>query len=59
MQVLRWEDPAGAFRLIFWLTTIPGDFAVLSILILVKNLEQTPNSSLKFFTALLELPSPF
>jgi len=58
-QTLHWADPSRAFRLVFWLTLIPGALAVLSFLILVKDPGHRPNPALKFFTALRELPPRF
>jgi predicted MFS family arabinose efflux permease len=58
-QHLSWADAAGPFRLVFWLTLIPGVLAVLAFLTLVKDPEHSPNPALKFFTALRGLPSRF
>jgi hypothetical protein len=58
-QSLTWADAAGPFRLVFWLTLIPGVLAVFAFLTLVKDPEHSPNPSLKFFTALRGLPTRF
>lgn len=58
-QTLEGIDPAGPFRLVFWLTLIPGGLAVLAFLTLVEDPEHTPNPALKFFSALRGLPSRF
>lgn len=58
-QTLEGIDPAGPFRLVFWLTLIPGGLAVLAFLTLVADPEHTPNPALKFFSALRGLPSRF
>jgi MFS family permease len=58
-QSLGGMDPSGPFRLVFWLTLIPGGLAVLAFLTLVKDPEHAPNPALKFFSALRELPFGF
>jgi MFS family permease len=54
-----WEDPAGPFRIVLWLSVIPGALAVLAFLTLVKDPEHSPNPALKFFSALRGLPARF
>jgi len=54
-----WADAAGPFRLVFWLTLIPGLLAVLAFLTLVRDPEQSPNPALKFFSTLRGLPARF
>lgn len=58
-QTLPWEDAAGPFRLVLWLSVIPGALAVLAFLTLVKDPEHSPNPELKFFAALRGLPARF
>lgn len=58
-QTLPWEDAAGPFRLVLWLSVIPGALAVLAFLTLVKDPEHSPNPELKFFAALRGLPTRF
>jgi MFS family permease len=58
-QRLSWADAAGPFRLVFWLTLMPGALAVLAFLTLVRDPEHSPNPALKFFTALRGLPARF
>src|SRR5579883_2238130 len=58
-QHLHWETPEDPFRLVFWLTLIPGGLAVLAFLILVRDPEQSPNPELKFFSTLRSLPTRF
>ena len=59
-QTLAGMDLAGPFRLVFWLTLIPGTLAVLAFMTLVKDPEHTPpNPALRFFSALRELPLRF
>jgi MFS family permease len=58
-QGLTWETAAGPFRMVFWLTLIPGALAVLAFLTLVKDPEHSPNPSLKFLSTLHGLPARF
>lgn len=58
-QGLTWEDAAGPFRMALWLTLIPGAFAVVAFLMLVKDPEHSPNPALKFFSTLRGLPARF
>ncbi|CUA90766.1 Predicted arabinose efflux permease, MFS family [Chelatococcus sambhunathii] len=58
-QHLPWETASGPFRLVFWLTLIPGALAVLAFLIFVRDPEQSPNPALKFFSTLRGLPARF
>jgi len=52
-------DAAGPFRLVFWLTLIPGILAVLAFLMLVRDPEQSPNPALRFLSTLRGLPVRF
>ena len=58
-QNLHWTDAAGPFRMVFWLTLIPGALASLAFLFLVKDPAHSPNPALKFFSTLRGLPSRF
>ena len=58
-QAWHWEDPAGPFRFVLWLSLIPGALAVLAFLTLVKDSEHSSNPALKFFSALRGLPARF
>lgn len=58
-QAWHWQDPAGPFRFVLWLSLIPGALAVLAFLTLVKDPEHSPNPALKFFSALRGLPARF
>jgi MFS family permease len=58
-QTFAWADEAGPFRLVFWLTLVPGTLAVIAFLFMVKDPEHSPNPGLQFFTALRELPTRF
>ena len=58
-QGIHWSDAAGPFRLVLWLSVIPGVLAVLAFLTLVKDPEYSPNPALKFFSSLRGLPARF
>ncbi|NWF74690.1 MAG: MFS transporter [Nitrospirae bacterium] len=58
-QGLQWDGAAGPFRLVLWLSVIPGTLAVLAFLTLVKDPEHSPNPALKFFSSLRGLPIRF
>jgi len=58
-QRFVWPDAAGPFRLVFWLTLVPGVLAVLAFLMLVQDPEQSPNPALRLLTALRGLPAGF
>jgi len=50
---------AGPFRLVLFLSLIPGALAVLSFLTLVRDPAQSANPALKFFSTLKGLPKRF
>jgi MFS family permease len=58
-QGLHWDGAAGPFRLVLWLSVIPGVLAVLAFLTLVKDPQHAPNPALKFFRSLRALPAQF
>ncbi|AZS77746.1 MFS transporter [Achromobacter spanius] len=58
-QGLRWDGAAGPFRLVLWLSAIPGALAVLAFLTLVRDPQHSPNPALKFFSSLRTLPARF
>lgn len=58
-QVLPWDDSAGPFRFVLWLSVIPGVLTVLAFLLLVKDPQHSPNPELKFFSSLRGLPVRF
>jgi hypothetical protein len=58
-QGLHWDGDARPFRLVPWLSVIPGALAVLAFLALVKDPEHSPNPALKFFSSLRGLPARF
>lgn len=58
-QGLQWNDAAGPFRLVLWLSIVPGFLAVLAFMTLVKDPVHSPNPALRFFTSLRGLPGDF
>jgi MFS family permease len=56
---MHWSDDSGPFRLVLWLSVIPGVLAVLAFLLLVRDPGHTPNPALRFFSTLRGLPSRF
>lgn len=58
-QGLHWDDAAVPFRLVLWLSVIPGVLAVLAFLTLVRDPRHSPNPALKFFHSLRTLPARF
>jgi MFS family permease len=53
------DDPSGPFRLVFWMSVIPGLLAVVAFLTLVKDPRHSPNPAFKFFSTLRGLPERF
>ncbi|PGH56842.1 MFS transporter [Azospirillum palustre] len=58
-QTWGWEDAAGPFRLVLWLSVIPGVLAVLAFLALVRDPERAPNPALTVVGAVRDLPARF
>jgi MFS family permease len=58
-QTLPWDDDAGPFRMVFWLTLVPGLLAVLAFLTLVRDPEHSPNPAMRLFTTIKSLPARF
>ncbi len=58
-QGFGWADTAAPFRLVLWLTLVPGSLAVLAFLLLVSDPEHSPNPALRFFSSLRGLPAGF
>jgi MFS family permease len=58
-QNLSWETSAGPFRMVFWLTLVPGLMAVIAFLTMVSDPEHSPNPALKCFSTLRGLPDTF
>ena len=58
-QGLPGSDNAWPFRLVFWLTLIPGALSVLSFGFLVEDDRSVPNPHLRFWRTLRALPKNF
>ena len=58
-RTLNWDAPATPFRIVLWISVIPGALAVLAFLTLVRDPEHSPNPALTFFAALAGLPPQF
>ncbi|WP_082996308.1 MULTISPECIES: MFS transporter [unclassified Pseudomonas] len=58
-QQLHWDDDSGPFRLVLWLSVIPGVLAVLAFLTLVRDPQHSPNPQLKLLQTLKGLPLRF
>jgi MFS family permease len=58
-QTLGWSDPADPFRLVFWLSVVPGLLAVFVFLTLVRDPEASPNPELRLMRTLRDLPVRF
>ncbi|MGN6134814.1 MAG: MFS transporter, partial [Aureliella sp.] len=58
-QKLHWHSPAGPFRLVLWLSIVPGLLAVVAFLWLVRDPAHSPNPALRFITSLRGLPARF
>lgn len=58
-QGWHWADASGPFRLVLWLSVIPGVLAVLAFLTLVRDPHHSPNPALRFFSTLRGLPARF
>ncbi|MDN6874807.1 MFS transporter [Pseudomonas citronellolis] len=58
-QQLLWDDDSGPFRLVLWLSVIPGALAVLAFLALVRDPQHSPNPQLKLLQTLKGLPLRF
>ncbi len=55
----HWSQAAGPFRLVLWVSVIPGLLAVLAFLGLVEDPHHSPNPALRFFSSLKGLPGRF
>jgi MFS family permease len=58
-QTLSLADASGPFRLVFWLTLIPGVLSVLSFVLLVRDDRSALNPHLRLGAALRSMPGPF
>ncbi|WP_119290483.1 MFS transporter [Azohydromonas sediminis] len=53
------DDASGPFRVVLWLSVIPGVAAVLAFAWLVRDAQRSPNPALRFVGALRALPARF
>ena len=58
-QHLHWHGTTGPFRLVLWLSLIPGLLAVLAFVLLVRDPMHSPNPQASFLGSLRELPRGF
>ncbi|EGD06333.1 MULTISPECIES: MFS transporter [Burkholderia cepacia complex] len=58
-QAVHHGDLAGPFRLVLWLSIVPGALAVLVFLAMVDDPEQSPNPGRRFWGTLRALPARF
>jgi MFS family permease len=58
-QRLHWHGAAGPFRLVLWLSVIPGVLAVLAFLTLVQDPQRSANPALRPLHSLGALPRRF
>jgi MFS family permease len=58
-QAIFWHDPSGPFRVVLWMSVIPGVLAVIAFLTLVQDPAHSPNPALRFFASLGGLPPRF
>ena len=56
-QRLHWGAAAAPFRLVLWMSVVPGVLAVLAFLTLVRDPRHSPNPQLQFFDSLADLPA--
>jgi MFS family permease len=59
MQRFGFEDPAGAFRRVFWITLIPGALSVASFTVFVRDGGRAPNPALRFWATLRDFTPAF
>ncbi|MBU6439109.1 MAG: MFS transporter [Betaproteobacteria bacterium] len=58
-QRLHWHGATGPFRLVLWLSIIPGLLAVLAFVLLVRDPRHSPNPQASFLGSLRALPPRF
>ena len=59
LQRFSFVDPASAFRVVFWLTLIPGGLSVLTFAALVADPRKAANPTLQFWVTLRQFPTAF
>jgi MFS family permease len=58
-QTWQLADAAAPFRVVLWLSVVPGVLAVIAFLTLVQDPQRSANPELKFFSALRGVPLRF
>lgn len=58
-QVTAWPDASGPFRMVLWLSLVPGVLAVVAFAVLVRDPMDSPNSALTLRGALGGIPVRF
>lgn len=58
-QALVGNDSSYPFRLVLWVSVLPGALAVVSFLMLVQDPGHSPNPALRFWGTLAEMPVRF
>ncbi len=58
-QRLHWHGTTAPFRLVLWLSILPGLLAVLAFVLLVRDPMHSPNPRASFLGSLRELPPGF
>lgn len=58
-QTLPWNDLADPFRLVLWVSVVPGVLAVLAFSTLVHDPQHSPNPALRFIDSLRDMPARF
>jgi MFS family permease len=58
-QVTAWPDASGPFRMVLWLSLVPGVLAVVAFAVLVRDPMDSPNSALTLRGALRGIPVRF
>jgi MFS family permease len=58
-EALPWPDASGPFRVVLWLSLVPGMLAVVAFTVLVRDPRDSPNPALTLRGALGEIPPRF
>lgn len=58
-QLLHFDEPSQAFRLVLWLAIVPGALSMLSFALLVKDDGSRPNPALRFWATVGRFPAAF
>jgi MFS family permease len=59
MRSVRFADPSSPFRVVFWLTLIPGALSVVSFAVFVRDNRSQPNPALRLWATLRNFPDDF